>query len=130
MDETTVPRPTKIRVMGQPYTVQYFGPDTPLFDGDSDTRRVGFEALGVCDSVLGEMRIRSAPFGSSYAVERETVLHECMHAAMALSGLSEEPWIDGEGDHEESLVDRLTPILLDILRANPVLSRYLLAKEV
>lgn len=47
--------------------------------------------------------------------KRDTVLHEVLHAIHSLLGM----------EVEESLVHALTPVLLDVLRANPELVSFL-----
>lgn len=52
----------------------------------------------------------------------ETVLHEALHAAVTVAGLGDEWGVD----KEEAVVNRLSPVLLDVLRRNPKLIAYLL----
>jgi hypothetical protein len=55
---------------------------------------------------------------------RDTLLHELLHAIADVTGLSE-AW----GDREEEFVGRLSPAILDTLRRNPKLVRYLIADD-
>lgn len=55
-------------------------------------------------------------------MEAETVTHELLHALTAMTGINS----DLDADAEEALVTRLSPALLDTLRRNPDLTRYLL----
>lgn len=62
--------------------------------------------------------------GQSPDCERDTMLHEVLHATLFVSGLSHPL----EHDKEEELVRTLTPWLLAVLRDNPALMAYLLDK--
>lgn len=55
----------------------------------------------------------------------DTLLHETLHAATAAAGLADE-W---DTEREEAAVNRLTPVLLDVLRSNPKLLRALGATQ-
>lgn len=61
--------------------------------------------------------------GQAPSQERDTVLHEVLHAALSTSGASN----DLEYDDEERLVSTLTATLLGVLRINPGLVAYLTA---
>jgi hypothetical protein len=54
-------------------------------------------------------------------VERESVLHELLHVVTRVVGL-------GQHDNEERFVTAMAPTLLDALRRNPRLVRYLTEK--
>ncbi len=54
---------------------------------------------------------------------RDTLLHEVLHCLAFTAGLSAE-W---GSEKEETVVRRLSPLLLDALRRNPALVAYLLA---
>ena len=54
--------------------------------------------------------------------ERDTMLHEVLHACIHAIGLNAYQ----KKDEQEQLVRSLTPILLDTLRRNPDLVEYLL----
>ena len=54
-------------------------------------------------------------------VQRETLLHELIHAVMDLAGLSQEL----ADEAEEMYVRRISPVLLDVLRRNPKLVQFL-----
>lgn len=58
-------------------------------------------------------------------VERETLLHEVLHALIDQTALSS----DGgplSGDSEEQVVRTLSPLLFHTLRTNPTLTRWLI----
>ena len=55
--------------------------------------------------------------------QRDTLLHEVLHALTEMTGLHNE-WSE---EKEEAVVRRLTPALLDVLRRNPDLVEFLVA---
>jgi hypothetical protein len=55
-------------------------------------------------------------------VVQETLLHEVLHAVTEFTGLD-----DNLGESEEDFVNRLSPVLLQVLRDNPELVEYLLS---
>lgn len=55
-----------------------------------------------------------------------TLLHEVLHAVWSTVGLSHANLAEVE-DREETVVAALEPLLLDVLRRNPKLVRYLTA---
>lgn len=58
-------------------------------------------------------------------IERETLLHEVLHACYAVAG-NPHHLLTGKGmDHEEVAVATLSPTLFGVLRANPALVSYL-----
>ncbi len=57
--------------------------------------------------------------------QRETLLHEVLHAAWGSTSLRS----TGAHEHEEVVVDALAPVLLDALRRNPALVAFLLANR-
>lgn len=56
---------------------------------------------------------------------QEVILHEVMHALLTAAGLDQEL----DDDHTESVARRVTPFLLETLRANPDLVAYLVADQ-
>lgn len=57
---------------------------------------------------------------------RDSVLHECLHSAYQQTPLLD---VSEEGnEREEKVVQAITPRLLDLLRDNPNLVRFLLEK--
>jgi hypothetical protein len=79
----------------------------------------GTRLLGRCDNeqLLIVVDPRQAP-----SQQRETVVHELLHAACDLAGLSEDALAD---DVEERVVRRLAPVLLQVLVDNPKLVAWL-----
>jgi len=65
--------------------------------------------------------------GQTPAEERDTVWHEHLHALLRACGVSD-LFLGGDMEAEERLVSVLTPHLLALLRRNPALVAYLMAK--
>lgn len=63
--------------------------------------------------------------GLAPSFERETLLHETIHAAWYVAGLQ----ASDVAPHEEHVVSTLAPALLQVLRDNPGLLAYLTADE-
>ena len=83
--------------------------------------RHGSENLGECevDKLTIHVQVGQPPDG-----ERDTLLHELLHACIAHSGLDRRL----ADDVEEDVVRSLSPILLDTLSRNRALVRYLLGE--
>jgi hypothetical protein len=60
------------------------------------------------------------------SVQRETLLHEILHAIIGHTNLSSEGG-PLSGDAEEAVIRAISPMLLDTLRRNPKLASYLTA---
>lgn len=88
----------------------------PEIDARSNESRT--DLLGQISMRDGMMVIRPE---LDHELEADTVLHEILHALFAVSAL------DGEftREDEEKVVNHLTPLLIDTLRRNPGLCRYL-----
>ena len=98
-------RPTKLKILGKPYTVRYVTGE-PLAEDE----------MGECDDVNQSLYIRD---GQVLENEQDTVLHEAIHAvdeAMQI-GLKEEQ------------VRRLATGLLAVVKDNPRLAGYLRKKK-
>lgn len=97
-------RPTSILVVGQRLSIQYV-------DGlDS--------AYGRCD--LKAQRIAISE-GQASDQERDTVLHEALHACFQIAAIQV-----GSSEEEEAICSALSPVLLDMLRRSPALASWLL----
>lgn len=60
-------------------------------------------------------------------VEQDTVVHELLHAAWKMTGLSHK-WPDEESDSDgEHIINVLAPRIHELLRRNPDLVRYLVS---
>ncbi len=79
-------------------------------------------AAGICGADSQEIRIDSA---LGRTVKKETLLHECGHAAWTQTELDRKY----SDDDEETVLWSLTPLLLGILRDNPELVRFLLEED-
>jgi hypothetical protein len=81
------------------------------------------------NDLIGHLERRSQTItirpGLGVDLSAETLLHEVLHACFGMVGLS---GID-ERLTEEDVIERLSPILLDTLRRNPHLVRFLLAQK-
>lgn len=97
-------RPTGFYVVGQPFAIEYV-PDAPV--------GMELDAWAATDLQARVVRVveNQAPH-----MERDTVLHEALHAMLHVLGLG----------RQEDLVRTLTPVLLDVLRSNKALTAYLL----
>jgi len=109
--------PRKILVLGKPVQINYIS-KLPLPDRT--------------DAAIGQyqMRLNRIDVADLNHVSRrelaDSVLHEVLHAAIFEAGLPNDILEDFD-DHEQ-IVNRLTPILLDILIRNPRLTAFLLAE--
>lgn len=85
-------------------------------------RKESRDLLGHCNHWTLEITIEPTLAGDQKA---ETLLHEVLHAVVTVTGLGDE-W---GADKEEAAVNRLSPVILDVLRRNPRLVAYLTAEE-
>lgn len=99
-------RPTTIDVCGRTYKVKA----TDLSE---------YRAMGLCDGDLGYIHIDPVAC-STVCAERDTVLHEALHAVFRQQGRE-------YTKAEERFVTALAPGLLAVIRHNPRLIRYLTA---
>ena len=86
-------------------------------------RRVDYaerDLVGQCDHRELTIAVDSA---LAPAVQRETLLHEVMHAIYALVGA------EGQKLTEEETILRIVPSLLDTLQRNPELAAFMLEVE-
>lgn len=98
-----------------------------LFVGaaDYEVRQVKrLDVLGETNTESTSILIRS---GQSPSCQRDTVLHEALHAIVFQSGLHKVFGLNHE--EEEKLVVTLTPWVLALLRDNPLLVDYLTEAE-
>lgn len=77
--------------------------------------------LGETHSYKGIIKIAPA----NKTVEKETLLHEILHAALAVSGQTQ--FLTAK--EEERIVSSLSPYIFQILRDNPILVSYLTESE-
>lgn len=83
--------------------------------------RHGSDQLGECET---DKLLIHVAVGQPLDSERDTLLHELLHACIAHSGLDRRL----SDDVEEDVVRSLSPILLDTLLRNRALVRYLLGE--
>lgn len=97
-------KPKKVNVGPFRYTIAWVE-DLPESSGftNMDHRIIG--VAGSCDE----------------QTQRETLLHEILHAVIDMTGLRGE-----DKDKEEKLVASISPVLYDVLRSNPTVVAYLL----
>jgi len=109
--------PGVVRVMGQRFTVSQ---RTELTVEDVHGNQIE-GCIGVCDVNSNTIGIVST-LGPER--ERETLLHECLHAISSKMGYT----LERSDDEDEALVKRMAPILLDFLRSNPRVIAYLVER--
>ena len=99
------------------------GPHTFTVTVDRDTGRQlrSYDTLG--DTVISSLRIRIDD-DLEPSVQRETMLHEALHALWWLTALPSNDLCDHD---EEAVVKGLAAPLLDLLRRNPSLVEFLTA---
>jgi len=103
--------PRAIRLVGQRFALEFVARDDWRLHQRADLEAVGTillttQSIVVARDLAGDQ-------------ERDTVLHEVLHGLVRIVGLVK------DDDEEERIVATLAPILLDALRANPALVRYL-----
>lgn len=86
---------------------------------DRESVRMHSDLQGCCRYIKCEIHIRP---GQSPDSEADTLLHEVLHAVFDMTGLGHDLAAD---DLDESVIRRLTPALLGVIRANPELVKYL-----
>jgi hypothetical protein len=95
--------PKTLRIGPYTYTVDSAVPDGLLGQTDPDALKIHLNPAQPRDN------------------ERETLLHEIMHAVFALTGMSRKL----SSAKEESIIRTLSPLLLEVLLRNPKLRDYL-----
>lgn len=116
-------RPTSLHIMSQHWSVTYHtDSDQPLIFGDEFVNKVGMEAMGYTNGAMQTMTVRGEP-SCSFHAERDTLLHECLHALFSTMG------IDMTDEAEEATICKITPGLLTLLRDNPGFVEYITQKE-
>ena len=105
--------PKVIHIGPHPYTVVV---DEERINKESVEAKT--RLLGYCDSERSEMILRP---GQSDSQQKDTILHEVLHAITHQTGIQHEL---GDDD-EEKMVVRMTPLLLLVLQSNWDLVEYL-----
>ena len=93
--------PSKLSICGTEWTVEYV--ENMLADG---------KGFGFCDSSVRRIRIA---LDQHPDVMRCTLLHEALHAALALNGASQ-----FKGKDQHAIIDALEVPLLSLIRDNKV----------
>lgn len=104
--------PRSVLILGQRFKVH----SIDNLQTDHDDNGV-IDVLGLCDS---DDQIIVLEDRQPYDKKAETFLHEQLHAMLAFAGLREDL-----GEHEEAIVKRLSPIMLEWLRRNPSVYTFL-----
>lgn len=112
----TVPLPTTVRVGPRTYTVT-----TDEATGWRCQAEIQDRLAGCVDHTQGIIWIDG---GACADEQRDTLLHEVLHAVFRLVGLHGDL---GGTVTEEQVVGRVTPTLLGVLRDNPALVAALLS---
>ena len=109
--------PRTFRVLGQKYTVK---PYAHIVSSDGEG-----QLCGDIDHQELLMRISTtlAP-----DMQAETFMHEVLHAVLTKAHYGASTKQFAPGEHEE-FVDRVAPILLDFLRANPRAVTFLTGRD-
>lgn len=97
------------------------GPHTYEIRCDHDTGVLLRAENSNGDSRPSDLLIRVDPARPHTAVA-DTLLHESLHCAWSQTSLRAS---ENLGDHEEAIVSALAPLVLDLLRSNPALVKYL-----
>ena len=108
-------RPNKLKVGHRVYSIRWL--DLAQWYG----ARLTEEADGLTFVATGEILIRT--YGGDEGRNRTVLMHELLHVAFADSEGS--PFLDEAKDKEEYAVALLAPRVLEILRTNPKVCRYL-----
>jgi len=116
--EKALSRPQRVKVGYIPFEVEYLD--------DEQWRKRGLEEGdgGNLFGYKGSILVRTFDELHENNV-REVLLHEVLHACAYISGLSVEGEYHRLDDVEETFVARISPVLLDVLRSNPSLLKYL-----
>lgn len=119
--KTEPKRPTELRVGYLPFTVTYLNDEewakrTDLSDGDG----------GQCNGAKAEIVVRLAEDQHDIHV-KEILLHETLHACFYASGITVNEDLRVHPDIEESVVARVSPVLLQVMRDNPEFAAYVMS---
>lgn len=88
-------------------------------------REMDADLIGHSDHVHLRITVES---GLAHSLEQETVLHEVLHCVFSITNLADELNEKDEGN-EEKFIQRISPLLLQVIQENPELMRYLYEKE-
>lgn len=112
-------RPERIWVCGQPFTVKWVNEEAGrLHPDDSGTYNVGL-------TVVSEQVMAIRGVGVGQHQERDTVLHEILHAILKMTAQRDRFQGKDDDNPEEEVVYSMAAALLAVLRQNPDLVAYL-----
>jgi hypothetical protein len=110
--------PETFTVLGQTVAVEAVGDGSPIWADGHEHH--AYQVLGSYERSRQSVKVRTE--GISEDQVRETVLHEALHAVINMGGFI--AYL--HGDDDEVFVKAITPQLLDFLRSNPKVVRFLL----
>lgn len=117
--------PNEFHLLTQHWRVRHVpNSDELLVYGDDIENAVGKEAMGLCNSGTHEIVMRTIPSVSADQ-EKDTLLHEVLHAVLAVTGLDQRI----SEKTAEDMVGRLAPAILSLMRENPYLMSYLMEND-
>lgn len=102
-------RPDTVIVLGQPFAITWVDNDDPLARHGQVGRTQTAQQKISLDATIGEDQ------------QKDTLLHEMLHASLRILGF------DISDKLEERVIAAMTPVLLDMLRANPQVTKWLTA---
>ena len=130
MATTKAPIPKTINVNGHLLRVVLTHENEGPLRGSPRFTEPTRNAFGAFDYDRGVIAIRSGRTGMSRSQIRDTLLHEVIHAAVRIAGLHNHGRVDlSKHAEEERAVNYLATSLVDTLRRNPALARFLLEAD-
>jgi hypothetical protein len=112
-------RPTNVKVGYIDFMIHY------LSDEEWKERDLDEKDGGQMHGAGAEIFVRDAK-GQHELHQREILLHEIMHACVYVSGLIFENYRTLE-DIEETFIMRTSPVLIDVLKSNPDVTKFILS---
>lgn len=118
VDAQPAPRPRSVKVGFLEYVIIWM--DDKVWRGDDDRDN---SAIGEHVVVQGNIFMRLVPdVHEDYY--RETLVHEILHACWAMADLNEKP-VAADEDQEETIIARVSNVLISVLKDNPDVVAYL-----
>ncbi len=102
-------RPETVTIIGQPFAIKWVEEKGELSDGDNLGR-----------THVSKQRI-SITTDQGDDQMRDTMIHELLHASLGMLGVL------SDREEQERVVAALSPVVLNILRANPDVTKWLTA---
>lgn len=116
----TAARPLEADVLGQTFRIDWVAWDGRLYADPRGVATNDRQILGTTEAAFRRIGIRDIGVVGN---ERETVLHELVHAVLILTGQETD---DKDEEPREPVVQAIGIGLLQVLRANPHVVAYLL----